>query len=90
MAKKSTKKQTKVTQEKEELQAIVKALEGTQHNPVAWLPIIRLVAPVIARLAIRLGLSVFARKTGRRIRPSVRDFVADDTAKSIRGMMPKK
>jgi len=90
LTKKKEKKAAKVTQEKEDLAAIVKALESTQHNPVAWLPVIKLVAPVVARLAIRIGMAAFARKTGRKIKPSVRDFVADEAAKSIRSMLPKK
>jgi len=65
--------------EQRELQVAVSALQGTSHNPIAWAAVIRLLAPIIAGWAVRAGLTYYARKTGKRISPQVRDRTAEYT-----------
>jgi hypothetical protein len=76
----SAKKKQKVTKELQDLKAALKALEATSHNPIQWTPILKLLAPIIARWAIRAGLSYFARKSKKSIKPKLRDEVAEFTA----------
>lgn len=59
--------------DKEELQRAIKALESTSHNPIEWAPIIKFVAPIIARIAARYVMKLIARKLDKRISSKVRE-----------------
>ena len=59
--------------EKEELDRAVQALYGAVPNPIAWAPVIKLVAPIIARIAARYVLKLVARKLDRRISSKIRE-----------------
>jgi len=56
-----------------ELQRAVKALNAGSHNPVDWAPIIRFVAPIVARyIAGRLK-----KKLAKKMPQETADYVAD-------------
>jgi len=57
----------------EELQRAVNALYGAVPNPIAWAPIIKFVAPIIARIAARYVMKVIARKLDKRISSKIRE-----------------
>lgn len=59
--------------EKDELDRAVAALYGAVPNPIAWAPIIKFVAPIIARIAARYVMKVIARKLDKRISSKVRE-----------------
>jgi len=75
--------------EQQELAAAIAALNATQHNPIAWAPIIAFVAPIVARIAARYALRAIARKLEKKISVKIRDetvtgaadFVADIAVK---------
>lgn len=89
------KKKRKVVKDKDiqELQRVIAALKGSQHNPVDWVPIIKLVAPIIGRLAARYAAGYLATKWNKRATPKIRKEVAEETAdrlaKSLYGQILK-
>ena len=90
MAKKATtKRKTPASVELADLDRAVKALNATQHNPIAWGPIIAYFGPIVARLAIRVGLTYLARKTGRKIAPKARQEVVDYTSTAILAVLKR-
>lgn len=68
-----TSQKSTVKREKDELQRAVNALQATQHNPVEWAPVIRFIAPIIARIAARYVLTVIGKKLNRRISSKIRE-----------------
>jgi len=66
--------------DKEDLQRAVKALEGATPNPIAWAPIIKFVAPIIARIASRYAMKIIARKLNKRISSKIREETVSSTA----------
>lgn len=84
-------KKTVEKREAEELKRAINALNSTQHNPIAWGPIIAMVAPIIARIAARYAMRALARRLQRKISTKIRDetvvgaadFVADIAVKRI-------
>lgn len=78
---KSQKSNTK--RESAELQRAVNALQATQHNPVEWAPVIRFVAPIIARIAARYVLSVIGRKLNKRISSKIREETVTEAADKL-------
>lgn len=62
-----------------ELKALTKALDATQHNPIGWGLVFAYIAPIIARLAVRIALSYYTRRTGKKISPTVKAAVLDYT-----------
>jgi len=85
-------KKRKVVKDKDlrELQIQMAALKGVEHNPVDWLAITRLVAPVLARLAARYAASYLASKWNKRASPKIREEVAKDAADRISSALFKK
>lgn len=67
-----------------EMKALTKALDATQHNPIAWGLIFAYIAPIIARLAVRIALSYYTRKTGKKISPTTKSAVLDYTGELIK------
>ena len=59
--------------DKDELERAVNALHGAVPNPIAWAPIIKFVAPIIARIAARYVMKIIARKLDKRISSKVRE-----------------
>jgi len=80
--------------ERDELDRAVAALYGAVPNPIAWAPIIRFVAPIIARIAARYAMKLIARKLDKRISSKVKEetviSVADHLADiAIKRTTPK-
>ena len=48
----------KIRRERDDLTTL---LESLPSNPIAWLPVIKIVAPIIARLAVRMALKRLRR-----------------------------
>jgi len=69
----ATSKKTPEKREKDELDRAVKAVEAAEHNPVEWAPIIKFVAPIVARIAARYVLKTVARKLNKRISTKIRE-----------------
>lgn len=67
------KKPTPEKREAQELDRLVKTLEATSHNPIAWGPVIKFVAPIIARIAARYVMKIVARKLDKRISSKIRE-----------------
>lgn len=59
--------------DKDELQRIVDALYGAVPNPIEWAPIIKFVAPIIARIAARYVMKLISRKLDKRISSKIRE-----------------
>lgn len=76
--------------EKDELQRAIDGLQATQHNPIAWTPIIRLVAPIIARIAARYVMSVISRKLGKRISSKIREETVVGAADKLAEIVIKR
>jgi len=68
-----SKAKTPEKREAEELNRVISALKATSHNPVEWAPIIKFVAPIVARIAARYALKLIARKLDKRISSKVRE-----------------
>jgi len=66
----------RITPEKregKELQNAVNALSASEHNPIEWAPVIKFVAPIIARIAARYVMKTVARKLDKRISSKIRE-----------------
>lgn len=85
-----TSKSTATKREKAELQRAVNALQATQHNPVEWTPIIRFIAPIIARIAARYVLSTIGRKLNKRISSKLREETVIGAADNIAELAIKR
>lgn len=59
--------------DKAELDRAVNALYGAVPNPIEWAPIIKFVAPILARIAARYVMKLIARKLDKRISSKVRE-----------------
>ena len=59
--------------DKEELGRAVNALYGAVPNPIEWAPIIKFVAPIIARIAARYVMKVVSQKLDKRISSKIRE-----------------
>lgn len=87
-----TGRNTPEKRDKKELESAVSAFDAAQHNPIEWTPIIKFVAPIVARVAARYVLKTVARKLNKRITPRVReetvvqaaDYLADIALKRTR------
>lgn len=66
-------RKTPEKRDKEELDRAVQALYGAVPNPIAWAPIIKFVAPIIARIAARYVMKLVARKLDKRISSKIRE-----------------
>lgn len=90
MAKVTKKRKPVKDKDLRELQVQLAALKGVEHNPVDWLAIVRLVGPVVARLAARYAASYLAGKWNKRASPKIRKEVAEDAADKISTALFKK
>lgn len=66
-------KKSQEKRDKDELNRAVNALYGAVPNPIEWAPIIKFVAPIIARIAARYVMKLVARKLDKRISAKVRE-----------------
>lgn len=66
--------------DKEELDRAVGALYGAVPNPIQWAPIIKFVAPIIARIAARYVMKVVSRKLDKRISSKIREDTVQSAA----------
>lgn len=73
----------------QQLNLVIAALKGSQHNPVDWAAIIRLVAPIIGRMAARYAASFLAGKWNKRASPKIRKEVADSVADRLTSVVFK-
>jgi len=71
----------------QELMRANSALKGTSHNPIEWAPIIKFLAPIIARIAARYAAKYIANRFGKRLKLSYSQDVADSTADKISEMV---
>lgn len=85
MAKKSVEKR-----DKQELDRAVGALYGAVPNPIEWAPIIKFVAPIIARIAARYVMKVVARKLDKRISSKIREETVVSAADYLAGIAIKR
>lgn len=76
--------------EEEELQRAVNALNATQHNPIAWAPIIAFIAPIVARIAARYAMRAIARKLEKKIPGKIRDETVTGAADFIASIALKR
>lgn len=76
--------------DKEELDRLIKALESTGHNPIVWGPIIKFVAPVIARIAARFVMKLLASKLDKRISSKIREDVVIKAADHLADIAIKR
>lgn len=67
----------------QQLNVAINALKGAEHNPVDWAPIIKLVAPIVARLAVRYAVSALATRWNKRGTPKIRSEVSNEVADRI-------
>lgn len=90
VAKKTPKAPVTKDKDVKELNLLIKALKGAEHNPVEWAAIFRVAAPVIARLAARVAVAYIAQKWGKRANPKTRGEVAAFTAERIANIFIKQ
>jgi len=76
--------------DKEELDRATKALESTAHNPIVWAPIIKFVAPIIARIAARFVMKLVASKLDKRISSKIREEVVIKAADHLSDIVIKR
>lgn len=77
----------------QQVNIIIAALKGAEHNPIDWAAIIRLVAPIIGRIAARYAASYLAGKWNKRVSPKIRKEVSDSVADRLVSVVfkaPKK
>lgn len=65
------------------LKVATKAIGATEHNPIAWGAIIRLIAPIIARLAARQAIGYAARRVGKKLGTKIRAEAIEDAADRV-------
>jgi len=83
MVKTPTRAKTAYSRDVAELRVATKAIGATEHNPIAWGAIIRLVAPIIARLAARQAISYAARRVGKKLGKSIRAQAIEEAADKV-------
>jgi len=90
MAKTPAKKVKKVKdKDLRELNVQLAALKAMEHNPINWVPIIRLIAPVLGRLAARYAASYLAGKWNKRATPKIRKDVAENVGEKMSDIITK-
>lgn len=68
----------------------VKALEASEHNPVEWAPIIKFVAPIVARIAARYAMRLIVRKTSVKLSPRTREETVNSVADRLAEIATKR
>lgn len=71
--------------EREE-KALAALLDNLPENPIAWGPIVRILGPIIARLAVRIAL----KKAKRSMSEAKVNQVADTVASTISTLLAKR
>ena len=82
-SKKQNRRQTPQTQDTKALQLAVGAMNSGQHNPVNFVPLIKFVAPIIARLAARQAVKFAQAKARKRFTGKQSQEIVDATASAI-------
>jgi len=85
----SIKKPTPDKRQVDELKALIKALDGTQHNPIAWGSVIAFAAPIIARIAARIAARYVAQRVGKRLKKNIPADTADHVADKITAIVQR-
>ncbi len=85
----STRK-TPEKRDKEELNRAVQALYGAVPNPIAWSPIVKFIAPIIARIAARYVMRLIATKLDKRISSKVKEETVLKTADYLADLAIKR
>lgn len=75
--------EAKLEREQKELENI---LANLPDNPIAWGPIVRILGPIIARLAVRIAL----KKSKRHMSEAKVNQVADAVSSTISSILAKK
>jgi len=75
--------EAKLEREQKELENL---LVNLPDNPIAWGPIIRVLGPIIARLAVRIAL----KKSKRHMSEAKVNQVADSVATTISSVLAKR
>jgi len=78
--------------DKQELERAVQALQATSpSNPgIEWAPVIRLVAPIVARIAARYVMGLLSRKLNRRISSKIREETVQAAADRLAEIVIKR
>jgi len=66
-----------------EIQRAVDALNASEHNPIEWAPVIKFVAPIIARIAAEYAVRVMSKRIGRPVSPATRKVVIEGAANKL-------
>lgn len=93
MAGKTSTKVMKLSKEDKALLAEIKsaaeALQGTQHNPIQFLPVIRFLAPIIARIAARYAIRLINKQLEKKLKQKKIDETTAATAERIASIAAK-
>ena len=69
------------TRDEQALKLALKALKGTQHNPINWVAIAQFIGPIVARLAARQAARYVSgrlkKKMTKAMPAETADYVAD-------------
>jgi len=93
MAAKIPKKPVKLSKEDKALVADIKsaaeALQGTQHNPIQFLPVIRFLAPIIARIAARYAIRLINKQLAKKLKTKQIDEATAASAERVASIAAK-
>lgn len=73
-----------------ELEGFVGALKGIESNPIDWLGVIGVVAPIVARVAARYAIGKISERLKVRISPKVRSEIALKAGERTRAFVRHK
>jgi len=77
------------TKDVQELKRGILALEAGQHNPIAWLPIVKFFAPIIARLVARQVARYLYTRLNKKLPKKIPGEAADVAAERIGEVVSK-
>jgi len=77
------------SKEVKELKLAVKALEGSSHNPINWIAIIKFIAPLVARIAGRYAAKYVAGRLNKRLKIGISRDAAEATADRLTEILAK-
>ena len=93
MATKSRKKTTKLSKDDQvmvvDLKRAMEALQGTQHNPINFLAIMRFLAPIVARIAARYAIRLINQKLSKKLKKKAIDEATAASAERVAGIAAK-
>ena len=67
----------------------INALKAVAHNPIAWGAIVKLIAPVIIRLAVRKTAGILASKWNKKATPKVRAEVVEKVTDQLTDVLAR-